>query len=302
MRPLILGTRGSLLAKTQAEFVRQQWLSVDPSLKIDIQIIQTKADRLSEEPLHALPGEGVFVKELETALLSHEIDFAVHSLKDVPVAVTPGLSFPAIMKRHDARDAVVGPFKELAAIPAGSVIGTSSLRRQSQLLAVRPDLNMKDIRGNVDTRLRKLDEGHYDAIVLAAAGLIRLGLQKRIAFLLEPETMLPEPGQGALAIQARADDHALCQSLDSLNDVDTQNSVAAERAFLEDLGGGCRVPIAALATCHDGRLEMDGAVVAQDGSQTLRHQLQGSSDDAVAMGRQLAKQLIDQGALALLNA
>lgn len=302
MRSLVLGTRGSQLARTQAEFVRDCWLRADASLNIEIQTIQTKADRQADKPLRAMPGEGVFVKEIENALLDRKIDFAVHSLKDMPLAITKGLCFAAIIERHDPRDALAGPFRSLDEIPQKAVIGTSSLRRQSQLLFARPDLVMKDIRGNINTRLQKMDDGQYDAIVIAAAGLIRTGLDHRAGFYFDPRQMLPEPGQGALCVQARSEDRKMIDALTRLDHGPTRAAITAERAFLEDLGGGCRVPIAAWARFENESLVVDGAVVSADGQDRVAAGICGSPDEAAELGRELAKNLIGQGALALLDA
>ena len=263
--------------------------------------IKAKADRDPEVPLVALGGEGIFVKELEAALLDREIDLAVHSLKDLPVETTPGLRIAAVTEREDPRDAFISRSgKTLAQLPAGARVGTSSPRRRSQLLFQRRDLEVADIRGNVDTRLRKLDEGRYDAIVVAAAGLIRLGLEERITQYLSPGEMLPEPGQGALAVETRDGDQMILGVVETMNDPLSRACVEAERAFLQALGGGCRVPIAAHAEVHQDALTLTGAVIAVDGSRRVRGSATGSFLEPVSLGKSLADQLIAQGAQEIL--
>ena len=246
-------------------------------------------------------GEGIFVKELETALLDGRIDLAVHSLKDLPLAIPKGLVIAAVCEREDASDALVAHGGRLFdALPAGARVGTSSIRRMSQLLHRRRDLVYCGIRGNVDTRLRKLDEGQYDAIVLAACGLIRLGLEEHISEYFPMAQMLPEPGQGALAIEARQDDRELLEWLRQLDHAETRACIEAERAFLGALGGGCRVPIAAFAQLQRGALVLDGAVIAPDGRRLLREQASGDFTAPVALGESLAHRLIALGARELL--
>lgn len=249
-----------------------------------------------------MSGEGIFVKELEAALLDGRIDVAVHSLKDVPLEMPAGIALAAVTEREDARDALISRTgKGFESLPAGSKIGTSSLRRRSQLLFARRDLDMQDIRGNVDTRLRKLDEGRYDAIVLAACGLIRLGLDERITEYLPFERMLPEPGQGALGIQARADDGEVLEIVNSLNEPSARACVEAERAFLGRLGGGCRVPIAAYAELTVSTLTLRGAVMSPDGLNRLHGEASGPANAPVQLGEQLGDQLRMQGAEDLLK-
>ena len=302
MQPFVLGARGSALALRQAEIVCAGLRSASAARPVAIRAISARADEYPDRPLTAFPGEGIFVKELETALLERRIDAAVHSLKDLPLDAPGGLCLAAVLVREEPRDALVSrsgqPVRDLA---AGCRVGTSSLRRRSQLLRMRPDLEMLDIRGNVDTRLRKLEEGQYDAIVLAAAGLIRLGLRERITELLGADVMLPEPGQGALALEARRDDPDTLKLLGALDHAPTRACVEAERAFLRALGGGCHLPIAALATEQAGQLDLQGSVTAPDGKRQVRGQMSGSAKDAVALGECLAKQLIAQGALDLLK-
>ena len=302
MRPLIIGTRGSSLAMCQAQIVQTRLEERFPGRVVTLQTIKAHADQHPGRSLATLEGEGVFVKELEAALLDGRIGMAVHSMKDLPLDLPPTLRIAAVLEREEPRDAFVSrsgmPFEE---VPPGSRIGTSSIRRRSQLLRHRRDLALSDIRGNVDTRLRKLDEGRYDAIVVAACGLIRLGLEERITEYFDIEAMLPEPGQGALAVEARADDRDMLELLSELEDPLSRTCVDAERAFLGALGGGCRVPIAAYASCHDGVLELQGAVIASDGRKTLQGRLTGPMTEPVSLGKRLASQLASQGAKELLK-
>ena len=301
MRSLVIGTRGSSLAMCQAQIVQTKLEERSPERTIRLKTIKAHADRNPELSLVAMEGEGIFVKELEGALLEGEVDLAVHSMKDLPLDLPQGLCVAAVLEREEPRDALVAKggqsFDEL---PSGSRIGTSSLRRQSQLRHQRSDLQMVEIRGNVDTRLRKLDEGRYDAIVLAGCGLIRLGLEERITEYLDLSRMLPEPGQGALAVEARTDDQEILELLAALNDDVSRACVEAERAFLRALGGGCRVPIAAYASCETGMLQLEGAVIAADGSAQIRGRLEGPMTEPVTLGQRLADQLQSQGAAELL--
>ncbi|MBI3996156.1 MAG: hydroxymethylbilane synthase [Candidatus Omnitrophica bacterium] len=301
MRSVVIGTRGSSLAMCQAHFVQAQLEERFPYRSFELKTIKAEADKNPELSLARMGGEGVFVKELEAALLNGDIDCAVHSLKDLPLDAPPALRIAAVLAREEPRDALVARAGQpLAALPSSSRIGTSSLRRKSQLLRQRQDLQILEMRGNVDTRLRKLDEGRYDAIVLAACGLIRLGLEKRVTEYLSLKQMVPEPGQGALAIEARAHDQDMAQMLSELNDALSRACVEAERAFLRALGGGCRVPIAAYALCADGIITLDGTVVAADGSQQLRDRATGPIADPIALGERLAEELTSQGARKLL--
>ncbi len=302
MRPFVLGTRGSSLAMCQAQIVQTKLEERFPKRRVELKTIKAHADKNPELPLVAMGGEGVFVKELEQALAGGEIDAAVHSLKDLPVATPPALRIAAVLERDEARDALVSRSGQLLnTLPAGTRVGTSSLRRRSQLLRHRHDLQLLDIRGNVDTRLRKLDEGQYDAIVVAACGLIRLGLEARITEHLDLSVMLPEPGQGALAVETRADDRDALEFMGVLDDPVSRACVEAERAFLQALGGGCRVPIAAYAACDGAMLTLDGSVTAADGTASVRGRLQGPVTEPVALGKRLADQLTAQGATQLLS-
>lgn len=299
---LRIGTRASRLALAQTGLIRQALEAAHPGLRCALVTISAEADEQPELPLTAIGGEGVFVKELAAALLRGAIDAAVHSLKDLPLAMPEGLVLAAIPPRESPQDALVSASgRTLSRLPIGAVVGTSSLRRQGQVLHARPDVVVKPIRGNVDTRLRKLDEGQYDAIVVAAAGLIRLGLAGRITERIDAHVMLPEPGQGALALQTRADDTATRALVEVLDDAATRASVTAERAFLRGLGGGCHLPIAALGRIEGDQLILDGAVVSPDGSKMIHEQGKGSVGNPDALGESLAKQAITTGAKELLQ-
>ena len=264
--------------------------------------ITAEADQQPDAPLASIGGEGVFVKELAAALSRGEIDVAVHSLKDVPLAMPDGLRLAAIPPREEPHDALISASgRMLARLPLGAVVGTSSLRRQGQLLHARPDLSVQPIRGNVETRLRKLREGQYDAILVAAAGLIRLGMAQEITERIDPHVMLPEPGQGALALQTRADDRATNALVTPLDDAPTRACVTAERAFLRGLGGGCHLPIAALGRIEGEQLALDGVVVAPDGSKMIHEQATGSISGPDALGESLAKRAITKDAKSLLK-
>lgn len=302
MRPLVIGTRGSALALWQARLVQAKLQARVPAVAIRLETIKAQADQHPEQALAGMSGEGIFVKELETALTDRRVDLAVHSLKDLPLDCPPALCLGAVLLRDDPRDALISRSGSvLRALAGGSRVGTSSLRRQSQLLHHRRDLQCKAIRGNVETRLRKLDQGDFDAIIIAACGLHRLGLQARITEHLALEDMLPEPGQGALAVELRADDAELLGVVQTLEEATTRACVEAERSFLRGLGGGCRLPIAAHASCAEDLLTLDGAVIAPDGHAQVREQITGASRDPGALGARLAASLISRGALDLLK-
>lgn len=303
MTKLIIGSRRSQLAQTQSNMVRQQLLATWPDLTVDIELIDTRGDINRTDPLPAIGGKGLFTLELEEALRDGRIDLAVHSLKDLPVEDSPGLAVVAIPLRAATSDLLVSRrASRVADLPPGAVVGTSSLRRAAQLLATRPDLKMKDIRGNVETRLRKLDdpEQGYDAIILAQAGLNRLGVESDYAHPIPPELMLPAPGQGALGVQGRADDPATNRYLESIDHAPTRAAATAERAFLNGLGGGCSVPVGALAAVNGDRLHLQGVVASVDGRQVIRVQTDGPADQAEALGQALAREAIAQGAQDLL--
>ena len=245
MKPVRIGTRGSLLAKWQAEYVRKRFFQAT-GVETEIVVIKTTGDRITQAPFSQIGGKGVFIKELEEALLDEQIDLAVHSVKDIPTDVPSRLCFPAVCRREDTRDALIGSQGEtLAKLRHGARVGTSSLRRASQLRHVRPDLDIREMRGNVDTRLRKVDSGEYEAIVLAKAGLDRLGMSARISEVLSPDVCMPAVGQGAIAVQARIKDADLADALAPLDDNETRQSIVAERALLGTLEGGCQVPLGA---------------------------------------------------------
>lgn len=301
---LRIGSRGSRLALWQAEHARAALLRLNPGFQIEIEIIKTTGD-VKPDPLSVIGGKGVFTKELEDALLDGRIDVAVHSLKDLPTVIPEQLSLSAICEREDPRDALVmregvvmGSLRELR---PGSVVGTSSQRRFSQLRALRDDLVVKDLRGNVDTRVRKLDEGQYDALILASAGLIRLALRERISAAVSISEILPAVGQGAIAIETRDDDEVAIAATSKLNHRETELACRAERAFLRGLGGGCLFPIAAHAVVEGELLKIEGLVAKPDGSEILRGERSGNTDQADEIGSSLAQQLLERGAGALLN-
>jgi hydroxymethylbilane synthase len=301
-RPLIIGSRGSKLALWQAEQARTRLQALNPQLAVNIDIIKTTGD-MKTDPLSVIGGKGVFTKELEDALLDGRIDIAVHSLKDLPTILPDGLSIAAICEREDARDALVlragAGNGSLLHLPEGAIVGTSSQRRLAQLKALRGDVVVRDLRGNVDTRIRKLDEGQYDAVILASAGLVRLGLQERISARIAISEMLPAVGQGAIAIETRSDNEFAVQSASRLDHRETHIACLAERAFLRSLGGGCQFPIAAHAVLSGAVLQLDGLVARPDGSEILRGSSSGT--DPEFLGSQLASQLLAQGAGRLLH-
>jgi hydroxymethylbilane synthase len=290
---LVIGSRGSQLALWQARWVQARLAEL--GLESRIEIIKTTGDKVVSVPLSSVGGKGLFTKEIEDALLAREVDLAVHSLKDLPTEIPPGLQITAIPQREDPRDAMVG--RRLSELREGAKVGTSSLRRSAQLRRLRPDLQVESVRGNVDTRLRKLDEGQYESIVLAAAGLTRLGWSSRIAEFLDPEVMCPAVGQGALAVETRIGENA-CQALD---DAATRAAVTAERAVLSALGGGCLTPIGAHARVEGEQLRLMAIVLSVDGAQSVRGQADGMVGDAQRIGRELGEKLLKEGAARLLD-
>ncbi|WP_129674756.1 hydroxymethylbilane synthase [Candidatus Chloroploca sp. Khr17] len=318
-RPLILGTRGSRLALAQSEMMAATLRMLHPGLVIELKVISTKGDRVLDVALSAVGDKGLFVKELEQALLDHEVDLCVHSCKDLPSLVPDGLTLAAFPERVSPLDVLVvpdrgqGSLDGVLGLARGAVVGTSSLRRACQLRAIRPDLDLRDVRGNVDTRLRKLAEGQYDALILAAAGLARLGLLEPdgslesdgVAFVAYPipaEMMLPAVAQGTLAIECRADDHVTLDLLAPLDHAVTRATALAERAFLRRLEGGCQVPMAAYAEREaDGTLYMRGLVGSIDGTTVVQGVCYGSPDEAATLGLALADDLLAQGAAAILQ-
>ena len=290
-------TRESPLAMWQACHVRDRLQQIHPGLDIRILGITTEADRFLDSTLASLGGKGAFVKELEHALLHHHADIAVHSMKDVTVDLPDGLAISAILTRENPGDAFVsGKYTSLQSLPDGAVVGTSSLRRQCQLNLLRPDLVLKDIRGNVGTRLGKLDSGFYDALVLASSGLIRLGLEQRIRQQLAAEMMLPAIGQGALGIEVRATDTRTRELIAPLNDPDTHLCVSAERRVNKQLNGGCHAPVAAYATRQGDTVSLSGLVGHPDGSIVVRASVSGPYQQADSLGDELGQLLLDQGA------
>ena len=301
MKPVRIGTRGSLLAKWQAEYVRKRIFQAT-GVETEIVIIKTTGDRMTQAPFSQIGGKGVFIKELEEALLDEQIDLAVHSVKDIPTDVPSRLCLPAVCRREDTRDALIGSQGEtLAKLRHGARVGTSSLRRASQLRHVRPDLDIREMRGNVDTRLRKVDSGEYEAIVLAKAGLDRLGMSARISEVLSPDVCMPAVGQGAIAVQARLKDADLADALAPLDDNETRQSIVAERALLGALEGGCQVPLGAWARFERHELAMDAVVCSPDGRNYVRQRATGPSDQPRELGQRLAQLLIDAGAGTILQ-
>jgi len=300
---LRIATRKSPLAMWQAEHVTAALVAVHPGLRVEIIGMTTKGDRILDAPLAKVGGKGLFVKELEQGMLAGEADLAVHSLKDVPVEFPEGLHLPVILEREDPRDAFVsGRFACLDELPQGACVGTSSLRRQCQIAERRPDLRIEPLRGNVNTRLAKLDAGDYDAIILAAAGLIRLGFESRIKSFITAEQSLPAIGQGAIGIECRAVDPRVHALIATLHHEPTALRVRAERAMNARLHGGCQVPIAGYATLTDGRLHLRGLVGDPDGSRILRAQAEGPQEDPEALGTAVADALLAQGAGEILSA
>jgi hydroxymethylbilane synthase len=303
MPTLRIATRKSPLALWQAEYIQQRLQQQFPTLAVELLSFVTQGDKILDTPLAKIGGKGLFVKELESALLDGRADIAVHSMKDVPMQLPEGLVLPVICERADPFDAFVSnDYARFAQLPLGARVGTSSLRRRCQLLAQRPDLQILDLRGNVGSRLAKLDEGQYDAIILASAGLQRLGLAQRIRHSLDPAISLPAVGQGALGIECRAQDQRILAYIEFLNHPETAVCVRAERAFNAHLEGGCQVPIAAFAQLIDQQLHIEGRVGQTDGKQLLLAQQHGDSTQAEALGVALAKDLLAQGADQLLKA
>lgn len=302
MTGIRIGTRGSALALAQSTWVKAQLMQNQPSLVVELRIIKTSGDRLIDTPIQALGGKGVFTKEIEEALLQNEIDLAVHSMKDLPPRLPVGLVIAAVPKREDARDVLVTRENRVFAdLPSGTTIGTSSLRRQAQLLHKRHDLSMLAIRGNVDTRLRKLDERQVDALVMAAAGLKRIGRADRIGEYLTDDVCVSAVAQGALGIEAR-EESLVCEQLRFLHDPATCSEVAAERALLERLGGNCYVPIGARGRLAGSEIKLTAIVASPDGSRLCRSEISGHADAAAELGRRLAEELLEQGAAELLGA
>ncbi|MBN1865813.1 hydroxymethylbilane synthase [Candidatus Sumerlaeota bacterium] len=303
--PIRIGTRGSRLALWQAGRVRDLLRQSYADLEFECVAIATSGDRVADRPIAHLGGKGVFTREIEEALLAERIDLAVHSLKDLPTALPAGLAVGAVCEREDPSDVFVTradrPVRSLADLREGAVVATGSPRRRAQLLHLRPDIQCVDIRGNVDTRLRKLDESDWDGLILARAGLVRLGLADRIAFAIDPADMLPAVGQGALAVEIREGDARIGSLLNPIHHLPTHASTVAERAFLHRLGGGCSVPIAALGTVSDGGLRLEGLVASPDGQRCVRDRIEGETREASELGCRLAERLLDAGSGAILK-
>ncbi|BAX51537.1 Porphobilinogen deaminase [Photobacterium damselae subsp. piscicida] len=300
--PIRIATRKSPLAMWQAEFVKAELEKAHPGLVVELVPMVTKGDVVLDTPLAKVGGKGLFVKELEVAMLEGRADIAVHSMKDVPVEFPQGLGLVTICEREDPRDAFVSNrYNSLEELPQGSIVGTSSLRRQCQLRSQRPDLIVKDLRGNVNTRLRKLDDGEYDAIILACAGLKRLKMDARIRAAIAPETSLPAVGQGAVGIECRLDDTRVRDLLAALNHQETATRVLCERAMNNRLQGGCQVPIGSYAELQGDQIWLRALVGEPDGSQIVRGEISGSANDAEALGTQLAEQLLADGAKPILE-
>lgn len=302
MKTIVVGSRTSQLALTQTNWVIDELKQLKLPYNFEVKEIITKGDRILDVTLSKVGGKGLFVKEIEIAMLNGEIDMAVHSMKDMPSELPKGLVIASVPKRVDHRDAFISKkYDSLMSMPSGAVVGTSSLRRSAQILAKRPDLEIKWIRGNLETRLRKLEEGQYDAIILAAAGLKRMGWSRDyVTEYLSTDDCLPAVGQGALAIQCREDDDELLQLLSRINDDTTMRTVAAERSFLHRLEGGCQVPIAAYAEIvKDERIRITGLVAEPDGTVIIRDSLEGT--DPEQLGKQLADELMKQGAKEILE-
>lgn len=300
MTTLVFATRPSALARWQTAWVMRALQSAHPGLVCQEKVITTQGDRILDKPLPEIGGKGLFTQELESELLNSAVHCAVHSLKDLPVENPPGLAIGCIPARAEVRDAWISRLGlHLHELPAGAVVGTSSLRRAAQILAMRPDVRIESLRGNVDTRLRKALEGQYDAIVLAGAGLVRLGLEMHVTAWLSLENMLPAPGQGALAVQCRAHDAETLSLLAALEDSATRQAVDAERTFLQGLGGGCSVPVAAYASCNGEQIDLTGLVIRPDGQQKI--QVSGSDTQAKRLGRRLAQEALALGAEQILQ-
>jgi hydroxymethylbilane synthase len=294
---LIIGSRGSRLALAQSSWVRQQIVRNFPGTVVEVKIIRTSADRDQKSSIRSGSGTGVFVKEIEDALISGEIDLAVHSMKDVPTGMPRGLTIAVVPPREDPRDAMISrrPLAGFHDLPPEAAIGTGSIRRQAQLLALRPDLKVEDIRGNVDTRLGKLEEGSLDAVVLACAGLNRLGLQDKISLRIETRDLLPAPGQGALALEVREGDQKVVKLIADLNHPETAIAVSAEREFLRAMGGGCNSPIAAHARFEGSSLQIEGLAVSPDGRRVVRESVCVAAEKGEPAASALAEKVLSKG-------
>ncbi len=303
MKKITVATRGSMLALWQAEWVKSELEKKYPDIEVELLKIKTTGDKITDVPLAQVGGKGLFTKEIEEALLRKDADLAVHSMKDVPTFFPEGLHLRAITEREDPRDALIShePGLKLAELKPDAVVGTSSLRRKAQLLALRPDFKIEDLRGNVDTRLRKVKEGEYDAIILAGAGLRRLGWAKRITEYIDPDVMLPAIGQGALGIETRVDDDDTNELVSFFDHRETSIAVTAERALLGRLEGGCQVPIAAFGTVDDSVVKLTGLVASVDGKRIIKDAISGPVEGAEELGVELAERLLKNGAHEILS-
>jgi hydroxymethylbilane synthase len=301
VKPLRIGSRGSILARWQAEFIRKQLFQIT-GVEAEIIIIKTSGDKMQQLPLTQIGGKGIFIKELEEALLDESIDLAVHSVKDIPTDIPSRLCFPAVCRRDDVRDCLISHAgTALANLKQGARIGTSSLRRQAQLRHYRQDFDIRELRGNVDSRLRKVESGEYDAILLSKAGLDRLGWSQKITEALSTEISLPAVGQGAISIESRLKDEESNQILGKLDDGETRTAIIAERALLSALHGGCQVPLGAWARLERGELVMEAVVCSVDGAQYVRHRATGPPDQAAQLGERMALSLAEGGARSILE-
>ena len=297
-----IGTRKSKLALWQANLIALAIKSTYPEIKVELAYIMTKGDKILDSPLSKIGGKGLFTKELESQMLEGNVDLAVHSLKDVPAQLAPEFTIAAITKREIPFDAFVSnKYKSFQELPQGALIGTSSLRRRAQLLAIRPDLKIENLRGNVDTRLKKLDEGKFDAIILAAAGLKRLGHESRITELLSPEIMLPAVGQGAIAVETLTSNREICDILKFLDDPNAHAATDTERAFLRIVEGGCQVPIGVFAKIEDNKITAEAIIASIDGQRIIRDKISGDISSAEAIGENLANKLLDAGGREILS-
>jgi len=305
-RSLVIGSRGSKLALAQAEFICAELHHLSPDVEIRIEVIKTTGD-VKSEPLSVIGGKGVFTKELEEALLDGRIDLAVHSLKDLPSVIPEGLQVSAIGRREDAHDALVlrrdpgQTIASLSRLPPNFVVGTSSPRRAAQLKYLRRDVVIKELRGNIDTRLRKLDDGEYDALILAAAGLRRLGMEARVSSLISEKEMLPAVGQGAIGLETRSNDQFVVDVASRADDLSTRLACTAERAMLRALGGGCQLPIAGHAVVNGEQIRIDGLVTDLAGTRLIKDHIVGASDEAESLGAELGQRLLESGARTLLS-
>ena len=297
-----IATRGSMLALQQSGIIKAALEKLWPEIRFELQIIKTTGDKITGVPLAQVGGKGLFVKEIEDALLDGSADLAVHSMKDVPAALPEGLVIAAVPEREDPRDAlIIRSGKTIGDLCHGALIGTSSLRRSAQMRAMRPDFEVRDLRGNVETRLRKLDEGQFDAIILAAAGLKRMGWQDRVTMYMDPVEFVPAIGQGALGIEARSEDNSILSLLAPLDHPETAVAVSAERSLLKELEGGCQVPIGGHARLAGKIIELSGLVASLDGRQLFRAVRTAPMEDAVALGKRVAGELLDLGAKKILD-